>query len=93
MKKLAATILVGSFLASSSVLAQVKKGNAAPATAITQEKAQALAMQKYPGAHVLSTKMDTMKGNSVWVVTFTRTGGNLSEKVAVDAQTGKVSKM
>ncbi len=92
MKKLATTILAVSVLASSPLLAQMKKGDA-PSAAITQDKAQALAVQKYPGAKVINCKMDTVKGTSVWVVTFNRTGANLSEKVSVDAQTGKVTKM
>lgn len=96
MKKLATTVLsvvVLSVLAASPAFAQSKKADTAPATAaaITQEKAQQLALQRYPGAHVLSTKMDSAKGK--WVVTYTRTGGNLTEKLAVDAQTGKVTRM
>ena len=87
------SIVVVSVLASSSALAQAKKAEVNPtATKITSDAAQQLVMQKYPSAHVISCNLDTVNGNSVWTVRFTRTGGNLAEKVTVDAQTGKVTR-
>lgn len=96
MKKFAYIILsivVVSVLASSSTLAQAKKAEAPAATKITQKDAQQAVMAKYPAAHVISCELGTVNGNSVWTVRFTRTGGNIAEKVMVDAQTGKVTKL
>lgn len=96
MKKFAYIILsivVVSVLASSSALAQAKKAEAnSTATKITQKDAQEAVMRKYPSAHLISCNLDTVNGNSVWTVRFTRTGGNVAEKAMVDAQTGKVTK-
>ena len=97
MKKFAYIILsivVVSVLASSSALAQSKKAETNPtATKITQKDAQQAVTAKYPGANVISCELGTVNGNSVWIVRFTRTGGNIAEKVMVDAQTGKVTKL
>jgi len=57
-----------------------------------EQKARNLVMAKYPGAKVIMATQETVKGNQVWVITFQRTGSNLSEKVMVDAA-GKVSRM
>jgi uncharacterized membrane protein YkoI len=95
MKKFAYIILsivVVSVLASSSALAQAKKAEANQTAKITQKDAQEAVMAKYPSAHVISCNLDTVNGNSVWTVRFTRTGGNIAEKVMVDAQTGKVTR-
>ena len=86
------SIVVVSVLASSSALAQAKKAEANQTAKITQKDAQEAVMRKYPAAHVISCKLDTVQGNSVWTVRFTRTGGNIAEKVMVDAQTGKMTK-
>jgi uncharacterized membrane protein YkoI len=97
MKKFAYIILsivVVSVLASSSALAQAKKAEATQTaeTKITRDAAEQLVMKKYLGAKVISCNLETVKGNSVWTVKFTRTGGNLSETVMVDAQTGTVTR-
>ena len=96
MKKFAYIILsivVVSVLASSPALAQGKKAEAnQTATKITRDAAQQLVAQKYLGAEVISCNLDTVKGNSVWTVKFTRTGANLAETVTVDAQTGKITR-
>ena len=87
------SIVVVSILVSSSVLAQSKKAEANPAaTKITSDAAQQLVVQKYPSAHVVSCNLETVNGNSVWTVRFTRTGANLAQKAMVDAQTGKVTR-
>lgn len=95
MKKIAyvlLSIVVVSVLANSSALAQAKKAEANPAaTKITSDGAEQIVMRKYPIAHVISCKLETVNGNSVWTVRFTRTGANLAEKVTVDAQTGKLT--
>ena len=97
MKKFAYIILsivVVSVLANSSALAQAKKAEATQTaeTKITRDAAQQLVTKKYLGAKVISCNLDTVKGNSVWTVKFTRTGANLAETVSVDAQTGKISR-
>ncbi len=98
MKKIAYIILsivVVSVLATSSALAQAKKAETTQTaeTKITRDAAQQLVMKKYLGAKVISCNLDTVKGNSVWTVKFTRTGANLAETVTVDAQTGKISRL
>lgn len=100
MKKLAyiaLSIVAVSVLAGSSALAEPKKAEAtneaAAETKVTKEAAQKLVLQKYPGAQVINCESDTVKGNAVWVVRFSRTGGNVKEKVMVDAQTGKISRL
>jgi uncharacterized membrane protein YkoI len=86
------SIVVVSVVASSSALAQAKKAEAnSTATKITQKDAQDAVMAKYPAAHVITCELDAAKGS--WTVRFTRTGANIAEKVAVDAQTGKVTKL
>lgn len=65
---------------------------ASKATAMTKDKAQELVRQKYPGSKILMSEQSTVKEKQVWVVTFQRTGSNLSEKVMVD-EAGKVSRM
>src|SRR5437762_658830 len=97
MKKFAYIILsivVVSVLATSSALAQAKKAETTQTaeTKITRDAAQQLVMKKYLGAQVISCNLDTVKGNSVWTVKFTRTGANLAETVTVDAQTGKITR-
>jgi uncharacterized membrane protein YkoI len=87
------SIVVVSVLAGSSALAQAKKAEANQTAKITQKEAQAAVIAKYPAAHVTSCELGTVKGNSVWTVRFTRTGGNVAEQVMVDAQTGKVTKL
>ena len=98
MKKFAYIILsivVVSVLASSSALAQAKKteANQTAQTKITKKGAEQAVLKKYPGAQLISCELDTVKGNSVWTVNFKRTGNNIAEKVMVDAQTGKVSRL
>ncbi len=91
------SIVVVSVLANSRAQAEPKKAatdsQAAAATTITKEAAQKLVQQKYPGAQLISCEMGTVKDNSVWIVQFRRTGGNVAEKVMVDPQTGKISRL
>lgn len=100
MKKFAyivLSIVVVSVLANSPALAEPKKAatanQAAAETTITKEAALKLVQQKYPGAEMISCEMGTVKDNSVWIVQFRRTGGHVAEKVAVNAQTGKISRL
>ena len=100
MKKFAYIILsivVVSVFASSSSFAGAKKTESTTQTQtaetkITRDAAQQLVMKKYLGAKVISCNLNTVKGNSVWMVKFTQTGANLAKTVKVDAQTGEISK-
>ena len=94
------SIVVVSVVASSPALAAgekkaeaTKTAAAAADTKIDKAGAEKLVMQKYPGATVIGCEMGTVKDNSVWVVRFKRTGNNVAEKVSVDPQTGKISRM
>ncbi len=95
------SIVVGMVVTSSPAQAEEKKAEgkkadssqAAPAAAITKDRAEHLVMQKYPGAKVINTEMGTVKDASGWIVRFTRTGGNVADKVMVDAQTGKLTRL
>ena len=52
-----------------------------------------LYFNRHMGVKVISCNFETVKGNSVWTVKFTRTGGNLAETVMVDAQTGNITRL
>src|SRR4051812_10375135 len=101
------SIVVGMVLAGSPAFAADKKADlkktekadkAATSQAadakITKEAAQKLVMQKYPVAQMTGTpEMGTVKVASVWIVMLRLTSNNVVEKVAVDAQSGKISRM
>ena len=94
---LVAVAVVG-FATSSAFAAEPKKAEAkaspaAAETKITKEQAQNLVLKKYIGAQITTCELGTDKGNSVWIVTFTQTGGHAAQKVQVDAQNGKVTRL
>lgn len=99
MKKFAYVILsitLASVLAGSSAVAETKKAGtnqSAQGKHITKNEAQHLVLQKYPAANIKTCEEKTVNGTSIWVVSFTMTGGNAPQRVQVDAQTGKVTRM
>lgn len=98
MKKFAnltLSIAVALVLAGSSALAQPKKADANQAAhgKITKNEAQHLVLTKYPAANIKNCELKTVNGASVWIVSFTMTGGNVPQRVQVDEQTGKLTRM
>ena len=97
MKKLvqiAVSVIVLSAFASSSAFAQGKKAQskeAAAPSAVNKADAERLVLQRNPGATVLNSNEATVKGQKVWAVSISTTGGNVARKVYVDEATGKLS--
>lgn len=96
MKKFAYVVLTAtalSFLAISSAPAASQKAAATQAAQpkITKADAQRIVMQKNPGANVVSTTETTVAGHKVWALSVITTGGNVSKKIYVDQETGKIT--
>ena len=76
--------------------ADAKKGNEKQAAQAGQPKiskadAERLALQRNPGASVVNSTEATVNGKKVWALSIVTTGGNVTRKVYVDEDTGKLS--
>lgn len=96
MKKFAYLVLTAtalSLLAISSAPAESQKAaaNQAAQPKITKADAQRIVMPRNPGAKVVSTTEATMAGRKVWALSVITTGGNVSKKIYVDQETGKIT--
>jgi uncharacterized membrane protein YkoI len=82
-----------SSLAISSAPAQTKKAeaNQSAQAKISKADAERLALQRNPGATVVNTTEATVNGHQVWALSVVTTGGNVTRKVYVDQETGKLS--
>lgn len=97
MKKFAYLVLTAtalSLLAISAAPAASEKAaaNQAAQPKITKADAQRIVMEKNPGANVVSTTEATIAGHKVWALSVTTTGGNVSKKLYVDQETGKITR-
>lgn len=93
MKKNAYVVLTAvtlSLLAISSAPAAGQKAEAAQGK-ISKVDAEKIVMTKNPGAKVVSSTEATVAGHKVWALSVITTGGNVTKKIYVDEETGKLS--
>ena len=94
MKKIAYVVVSAaalSLLAISSASAAGQKAEATQAK-ISKADAEKIVVTKNPGAKVVSTTEATVAGHKVWALSVITTGGNVSKKLYVDQETGKISR-
>jgi hypothetical protein len=92
LKAITLAVAVSS-LAISSAPAQGKKAQADQSgqPKISKADAERLALQRNPGATIVNTTEATVSGHKVWALSVITTGGNVTRKVFVDQETGKLS--
>jgi uncharacterized membrane protein YkoI len=61
-----------------------------PRAKITKNEAEHIALKQYPGARVVSAKLESINGHLVWLLQVAQRPGQTAARVEVDAISGRI---
>ena len=89
--RLLSVALVSMFAAVGVLSAETRENQRLQEGKITKNEAQHLVLKQFPDATIKNCELKTIKGHSVWVVSFIKAGDKTVAKVQVDGLTGKIT--